>query len=185
MTETLIQRLRQVTIFYEGSIDGETIKEAATALEASEREIAKLEKIMALARARSDETTDTLHTRISELEGALKEIAAIDIADKGLPSARIARAALRHYKELYEAGCKTWNPVYQVVLKERDTLRTALEASEEELKLLRPVYEAARGLCHGTDWNNGNHARLHGYREKLIAATAIARATLRNRENEK
>ena len=61
----------------------------------------------------------------------------------------------------------------------------ALEASEEELKLLRPVYEAARGLCHGTDWNNGNHARLHGYREKLIAATAIARATLRNRENEK
>jgi len=65
---------------------------------------------------------------------------------------------------------------------ENVSLRTALEASEEELKLLRPVYEAARGLCHGTDWNNGNHARLHGYREKLIAATATARATLRNRE---
>jgi len=63
-----------------------------------------------------------------------------------------------------------------------DEAATALEASEEELKLLRPVYEAARGLCHGTDWNNGNHARLHGYREKLIAATATARATLRNRE---
>ena len=43
MTETLIQRLRQVTIFYEGSIDGETIKEAANALEASEREIARLQ----------------------------------------------------------------------------------------------------------------------------------------------
>jgi hypothetical protein len=36
-------------------------------------------------------------------------------------------------------------------------------------ELLR-VYEAARGLCFGTDWNRGTHALTHKYRAKLIAA---------------
>lgn len=34
------------------------------------------------------------------------------------------------------------------------------------------LLDAARGLCFGEDWNNGTHARLHGYRAKLIAAVA-------------
>jgi len=31
---------------------------------------------------------------------------------------------------------------------------------------------AARGLCAGEDWNNGTHAKFHGYRQKLIDAVA-------------
>lgn len=30
------------------------------------------------------------------------------------------------YKELYEAGCKTWGPVFEAVLNERDALRQTL-----------------------------------------------------------
>lgn len=40
---------------------------------------------------------------------------------------------------------------------------------EREAKL-REVYEAARGLCFGTDWNNGTQAATHGYRARLINA---------------
>lgn len=38
----------------------------------------------------------------------------------------------------------------------------------EELAILRPIADAAKGLAHGTDWNNGTHAKI--YRPKLIAA---------------
>jgi hypothetical protein len=43
-------------------------------------------------------------------------------------------------------------------------------AHDVEIVLLRAVYEAARGLCHGTDWNRGTHALHHGYRRRLIEA---------------
>lgn len=35
---------------------------------------------------------------------------------------------------------------------------------------LETVYDAARGLCYGEDWNNGTHAKTRGYRQKLVAA---------------
>lgn len=39
---------------------------------------------------------------------------------------------------------------------------------DEELAALRPIADAAKGLAHGEDWNNGTHAKI--YRPKLIAA---------------
>lgn len=33
-------------------------------------------------------------------------------------------------------------------------------------------YKAAKGLSFGTDWNNGTHAKLHGYRQKLLDVVA-------------
>jgi len=39
------------------------------------------------------------------------------------------------YKELYEAGCKNWDPVYQVVLNERDTLRKRISELEGALDM--------------------------------------------------
>jgi hypothetical protein len=41
---------------------------------------------------------------------------------------------------------------------------------------LGPLFAAARGLTHGTDWNKGTHAKL--YRQKLIEALQLASATL-------
>ena len=47
---------------------------------------------------------------------------------------------------------------------------TEIEELEFTIRKLRSVYEAARGLCHGYDWNNGSHAKHHGYRRKLVEA---------------
>lgn len=43
---------------------------------------------------------------------------------------------------------------------------------------LRPLLSAAEGLSHGTDWNNGTHAKDHGYRQKLLDAIPTAKAAL-------
>jgi len=45
-----------------------------------------------------------------------------------------------------------------------------MEEAAGTLEKLQAVYEAARGLCHGHDWNEGTQAKLHGYRNKLIKA---------------
>lgn len=42
------------------------------------------------------------------------------------------------------------------------------------MEKLRAVYEAASGLCCGTDWNNGTHAQE--YRGKLLAAVRAIKA---------
>lgn len=34
------------------------------------------------------------------------------------------------------------------------------------------LVRAAKGLSHGEDWNNGTHAKTHGYRRKLLEALA-------------
>lgn len=47
---------------------------------------------------------------------------------------------------------------------------TPQQELETTIRKLRRVYEAARGLCHGHDWNNGTAAKLHGYRNELIKA---------------
>ena len=38
-------------------------------------------------------------------------------------------------------------------------------------------HAAARGLSCGTDWNNGTHAKLCGYRQKLLEALAKLKET--------
>jgi hypothetical protein len=40
----------------------------------------------------------------------------------------------------------------------------------EERERVKDLVEAATGLSYGTDWNNGTHAKLHGYRQKLLDA---------------
>lgn len=70
----------------------------------------------------------------------------------------------------------------------RQTLQTAypferlreLEAENKRLReALGSLFDAADGLSRGEDWNNGTHAKLHGYRKKLLAAIPAARAALR------
>ena len=45
-----------------------------------------------------------------------------------------------------------------------------LAERDAEIEQLTKVYEAARGLCHGYDWNKGSAALHNGYRAKLIVA---------------
>lgn len=47
---------------------------------------------------------------------------------------------------------------------------TPQEELETTIRKLRRVYEAARGLCHGHDWNDGTQAKTRGYRNELIKA---------------
>lgn len=59
--------------------------------------------------------------------------------------------------------------------------KTRQEAADEIERLrdaLHPLYHAASGISFGEDWNNGTHAKLHGYRQKLIDALPAARAAL-------
>jgi hypothetical protein len=37
---------------------------------------------------------------------------------------------------------------------------------------IEALVRAAHGLSFGEDWNNGTHAKTHGYREKLLQALA-------------
>ena len=51
------------------------------------------------------------------------------------------------------------------------------------VEALERLVKAAEGLSHGTDWNNGTHVKLHGYRRKLVDAipeAAEALAALRS-----
>lgn len=57
-----------------------------------------------------------------------------------------------------------------------DGLIARAEKAEARVKALEDVYVAAQGLCHGTDWNEGTHAKALGYRQKLIDAVDRARA---------
>jgi hypothetical protein len=52
------------------------------------------------------------------------------------------------------------------------------EPMREEWQPLRDLVDAARGLSHGVDWNNGTNAKLHGYRRKLLDALPGAEAAL-------
>jgi hypothetical protein len=63
-------------------------------------------------------------------------------------------------------------------------LAEAAEASAARLRVAtEPLVAAAEALSHGTDWNNGTHAKLHGYRQKLIDAIPAARAALSSSEH--
>ena len=109
-------------------------------------------------RARNEVWPDTLWLaaatalEASEREKAAKDILLLDLAPQ-----------VSRYKELYEAGCKTWEPVYQVVLNERDALRTRISELEGALEK----------ITHEHGWTASKNIQ------------DLARATLRNRENEK
>ena len=62
-------------------------------------------------------------------------------------------------------------------LKEEPLLVHMQDASEivDTLSALWRVARAAEGLCYGTDWNNGNHAIRHGYRQELMDAVKALR----------
>lgn len=53
--------------------------------------------------------------------------------------------------------------------------RAGVEAMREALG---PLLVAAEGLSHGTDWNKGSHAVMHGYRQILLDAIPAARTAL-------
>lgn len=57
--------------------------------------------------------------------------------------------------------------------------RTKAETKEQR-EVIKRFYEAAEGLSFGTDWNNGTHAKLHGYRQKLLDALKYAKKYLRD-----
>ena len=57
------------------------------------------------------------------------------------------------------------------------SLVLSVEKVEAEIKRLtkqlvkyEAVFDAAFGLCHGYDWNNGMAAKHFGYRRKLLSA---------------
>jgi len=54
------------------------------------------------------------------------------------------------------------------LLERGDDLRNDKKELKTEIERLQSVYNAARGLCHGYDWNKGTHARA--YRNQLILA---------------
>jgi uncharacterized small protein (DUF1192 family) len=54
--------------------------------------------------------------------------------------------------------------------KEITRLEAEIERLNADITRFRDVYNAARGLCHGYDWNKGNHAVLHKYRPRLVLA---------------
>lgn len=69
--------------------------------------------------------------------------------------------------------------VRQATLDAQATTISQLQAEIARLrKALEPLTVAAYGLSGGTDWNNGTHAKLHGYRQKLLDAIPAARAAL-------
>jgi hypothetical protein len=58
----------------------------------------------------------------------------------------------------------------------RDHSLTATEAEPAAMRerMLLEVFEAARGLTWGEDWNHGNAAVRHGYRRRLLVAVGRA-----------
>ncbi|MEY9806936.1 hypothetical protein [Bradyrhizobium elkanii] len=52
---------------------------------------------------------------------------------------------------------------------------SAQDAPDADIDKLRSVFEAAYGLCHGYDWNNGTAAKACGYRRKLLSAVNAIR----------
>jgi len=58
--------------------------------------------------------------------------------------------------------------------REASVLRDEIHRLRAEVEKLLPVYEAARGLCRGSDWNKGTHAKA--YRKQLTIAVKAAQA---------
>lgn len=86
------------------------------------------------------------------------------------------------YLEQREKISEKENQVHlEMIYRLQDELKQEREKNDEQYKSFqewKKVYfekskkllEAAEGLSYGTDWNNGTHAKLHGYRQKLLDA---------------
>src|ERR1700721_1900337 len=70
--------------------------------------------------------------------------------------------AVRVHDHLIEAMRKV-EGLCQVNERNVDSAWECMEQLKAECERLRMVYEAARGLCFGYDWNHGTHAKDHGY----------------------
>ena len=62
------------------------------------------------------------------------------------------------YCELDEHECEVYVMKYRI------------EKQDETIEQLQAVFDAAKGLCFGEDWNNGTHAMI--YKQKLRDAVA-------------
>lgn len=54
--------------------------------------------------------------------------------------------------------------------RHRLSASSGMEEIEEIVGAAEALLAAAKGLSHGTDWNNGHHAKRHGHRRKLLDA---------------
>jgi hypothetical protein len=63
-----------------------------------------------------------------------------------------------------------------MVFAAMDALQSAIEALQADAQRYRAVYDAAKGLCMGVDWNKGTHAKA--YRQKLNRAVAAIDAAM-------
>jgi hypothetical protein len=62
--------------------------------------------------------------------------------------------------------------------RQEQQMRAAATRIAALLEALEGMTRAADGLSHGVDWNNGTHAKTHGYRQKLLDALPAARAAI-------
>lgn len=74
----------------------------------------------------------------------------------------------QHISDTLEEAVARWN-------RRAPSLAPAQDAPEADIDKLRSVFEAAYGLCHGYDWNNGTAAKACGYRRKLLSAVNAIR----------
>ena len=82
-----------------------------------------------------------------------------------------ARENLRAANKGAERNMKALNLAItdcDMIKQQRDRLAEALG----------DLHSAAKGLAHGTDWNHGTHAIMHGYRARLLAAIPAAAEAL-------
>lgn len=59
-------------------------------------------------------------------------------------------------------------------------MKLPITLSRKDFRRLQRLVDAAYGLSFGEDWNNGNAAKRHGYRRKLLAALPAARKAIRD-----
>jgi chromosome segregation ATPase len=70
-----------------------------------------------------------------------------------------------------QAECiNAYKPDMQDLQRQVLSMQNELEAAQADARRYRAVYDAARGLCMGVDWNKGTHAKA--YRQKLERAVA-------------
>lgn len=107
-----------------------------------------------------DPRITTLLARVQELEEGLKEL--------------LDRYIGKQHAASQEGYCDIIDEL--VPVKAARALLQSKEGgdAEQRLELLEAVFDAAMGLSYGEDWENGTHAKLHGYRRKLL--TALGRA---------
>lgn len=73
-------------------------------------------------------------------------------------------------REYREESRRQAHAASKVRESERDQQAALIASQARRIEELEAVYDAARGLCYGEDWNNGTHAKSRGYRQKLVAA---------------